>query len=76
MVYHKNDSILIHHGILGQKWGVRRYQNSDGTLTSEGKRHYSAEASKYQNRLNSADKRASRYVKKHDVADKKAFSNV
>lgn len=31
---------LKHHGIKGQKWGIRRYQNSDGTLTSEGKRRY------------------------------------
>lgn len=29
---------LYHHGILGQKWGVRRYQNKDGTYTSLGKR--------------------------------------
>ena len=28
---------LYHHGILGQKWGVRRYQNKDGSLTAEGK---------------------------------------
>lgn len=31
---------LYHHGILGQKWGVRRYQNADGSLTSAGKRRY------------------------------------
>lgn len=31
---------LKHFGILGQKWGVRRYQNEDGTLTEEGKRRY------------------------------------
>lgn len=30
---------LSHYGILGMKWGVRRYQNSDGTLTPAGKRH-------------------------------------
>ncbi len=31
---------LYHHGIKGQKWGVRRYQNEDGTLTSAGKARY------------------------------------
>ena len=28
---------LAHHGIKGQKWGVRRYQNKDGSLTPDGK---------------------------------------
>jgi hypothetical protein len=30
---------LYHHGILGMKWGVRRYQNEDGSLTNTGKHH-------------------------------------
>lgn len=33
-------SFLAHHGILGMKWGIRRYQNKDGSLTSEGRIHY------------------------------------
>lgn len=31
---------LMHYGIKGQSWGVRRYQNLDGTLTDEGKKRY------------------------------------
>lgn len=31
---------LYHSGIKGQKWGIRRYQNEDGSLTEEGKKRY------------------------------------
>lgn len=35
-----NNNELYHHGIIGMKWGVRRYQNKDGTLTNAGKKRY------------------------------------
>ena len=38
---------LYHWGIKGMKWGVRRYQNKDGTLTSKGKKHYSQDHEDY-----------------------------
>ena len=38
-----NNDYLIHHGIKGQKWGVRRFQNEDGSLTDAGKKHYALE---------------------------------
>lgn len=33
---------LSHHGIKGMKWGVRRYQNEDGSITASGRRRYSS----------------------------------
>lgn len=38
MYYESN--YLAHHGVKGQRWGVRRYQNEDGSLTEMGKKEY------------------------------------
>ena len=56
-IYH---SELYHHGVKGMKWGIRRYQNADGTLTSEGKAKYYKE-----------DGSLSRIGKKIEVSDYK-----
>ena len=37
---------LYHHGIKGQKWGIRRFENPDGTLTEEGKKRYGTRQSR------------------------------
>ena len=34
---------LFHHGVKGQKWGIRRFTNKDGSLTEEGKKHYNVD---------------------------------
>lgn len=42
----ENENTLEHHGILGQKWGIRRFQNPDGSLTEEGKIRYNKDSQK------------------------------
>lgn len=43
-VVHRSDDYLEHHGVKGQKWGVRNYQNADGSLTAEGQARRQQEA--------------------------------
>ena len=40
-----NEDYLIHYGVKGMKWGVRRYQKKDGSLTPAGKKRYSEDKS-------------------------------
>lgn len=49
----ESSSYLEHHGIKGQKWGVRRYQNPDGSLTKAGRSRYGVGPTKYKIRVQS-----------------------
>ena len=50
--------IISHHGIRGQKWGIRNYQNPDGSLTEEGRERYYGSSS-------------DDYVRSREIAKKK-----
>lgn len=54
---------IKHHGIIGQKWGVRRYQNADGTLTDKGEQRYRKVAG------------SERLIKKNTRAAKRYYSD-
>lgn len=69
---------ISHHGILGQKWGIRRFQNPDGSYTDQGRKRYSA--GDYRRQLNTLDTQVSKaiyqrekYIGKDNVLTRKAM---
>ena len=67
---------LYHHGILGQKWGIRRYQNADGTLTADGKIRYGGNARTIQRDLNRLDREKAYIVGDRSKVVRKYFSEM
>lgn len=65
---------LYHFGIKGQKWGIRRYQNPDGSLTPAGKEHYKKEI----NKLNRLVGEKERFRNSHDETERyvRAYNNA
>lgn len=68
---------LYHHGILGQKWGVRRYRNKDGSLTLAGRKKDTKAINKKLNRLDRQyAKEAGKYmIARSKVGDTEAIQN-
>lgn len=69
------DDALMHFGIKGQKWGIRRFENLDGTLTEEGKRRYGLYNDKGEYEIQRSAKTFYRSQKDEDKAFTKELQN-
>lgn len=69
---------ICHHGIKGQKWGIRRYQNEDGTLTAAGKKKKAKEDKKAQKAARKSEKkeRASASKNRRQLSDEELSRRV
>lgn len=66
----------MHYGVTGQKWGVRRWQNPDGSLTPEGRKHYGLNTLDYNERYSGDKKAGIKAYKQERKALRKAVAQV
>ena len=66
---------LCHYGIKGMKWGIRRYQNEDGTLTAAGKKRAASQAIKKADQEARED-RKNAYKNRRSLSDKEISDRV
>lgn len=76
----ESDASLSHHGIKGMRWGVRRFQNKDGSLTNAGKKRYDVDiedaVTKKQKAKAEARKASARYNRTYSKKDAEALTKA
>lgn len=76
----ESDASLSHHGIKGMRWGVRRFQNKDGSLTNTGKKRYNVDiedtVTKKQKAKAEARKASARYNRTYSKKDAEALTKA
>lgn len=70
-----NDNAVVHYGIKGMRWGVRRYQNYDGTRTPAGKRRYKDDYNSLRNRYRRRFPKKTREQSDSEYDKRKASKN-
>lgn len=64
------NNTLQHHGILGMKWGVRRFQNRDGSLTSAGKKRRADDSDTDENKQKQPQKKTVKTMSDDELREK------
>jgi hypothetical protein len=69
-MYYESENYLAHHGIKGQKWGIRRFQNPDGTRTAAGRKREKANREVDHDKLVKSTNAKELYKNRKQLSDK------